>query len=73
MGRRCWQKWVDNGRFQRNDGSGRPVTIVAQEDRLLSETYARTDCLLSHLPLTPTHCRARLQWCFALPGWNHAD
>ncbi|GFW18538.1 uncharacterized protein TNCV_1221991 [Trichonephila clavipes] len=21
----------------------------------------------------PTHCRARLQWCLARSGWNHAD
>ncbi|GFV11527.1 uncharacterized protein TNCV_975191 [Trichonephila clavipes] len=26
-----------------------------------------------YLPLTPAHCRARLQLCFARSGWNHAD
>ncbi|GFX68958.1 hypothetical protein TNCV_683171 [Trichonephila clavipes] len=28
---------------------------------------------LCHLPLTPAHCRARLQWCLARSDWNHAD
>ncbi|GFV44856.1 uncharacterized protein TNCV_1340641 [Trichonephila clavipes] len=28
---------------------------------------------LYHLPLSPAHCRARLQWCLARPGWNLAD
>ncbi|GFS65978.1 uncharacterized protein TNCV_2510131 [Trichonephila clavipes] len=28
---------------------------------------------LRNLPLTPAHCRARLQWCLASSGWNHAD
>ncbi|GFT83444.1 HTH_Tnp_Tc3_2 domain-containing protein [Trichonephila clavipes] len=28
---------------------------------------------LRHLPLTPAHCRARLQWYLVLSGWNHAD
>ncbi|GFW93476.1 transposable element Tc1 transposase [Trichonephila clavipes] len=28
---------------------------------------------LRNLPLTLTHCRARLQGCLARSGWNHAD
>ncbi|GFW02176.1 HTH_Tnp_Tc3_2 domain-containing protein [Trichonephila clavipes] len=32
--RRCWQEWVDNGRFQRYDGSSRPRATANQEDRL---------------------------------------
>ncbi|GFW01585.1 uncharacterized protein TNCV_4085001 [Trichonephila clavipes] len=26
-----------------------------------------------NLPLTPAHCRARVQWCMIRSGWNHAD
>ncbi|GFS75947.1 transposable element Tcb1 transposase [Trichonephila clavipes] len=33
--RRCWQEWVNSGRFQRHDGSGRPRTTADQEDRLI--------------------------------------
>ncbi|GFT79199.1 HTH_Tnp_Tc3_2 domain-containing protein [Trichonephila clavipes] len=33
--RRCWQEWVDSGRFQRHDGSGRPTNTADQEDRLV--------------------------------------
>ncbi|GFX13518.1 hypothetical protein TNCV_2192721 [Trichonephila clavipes] len=33
--RRCWQDWVDSGRFQRNDVSGRPRATVDREDRLI--------------------------------------
>ncbi|GFV89985.1 transposable element Tc1 transposase [Trichonephila clavipes] len=25
------------------------------------------------VPITPAHCQARLQWCLARSGWNHAD
>ncbi|GFX97086.1 HTH_Tnp_Tc3_2 domain-containing protein [Trichonephila clavipes] len=32
--RRCWQDWVDNGRFQRHEGSGRSRAIADREDRL---------------------------------------
>ncbi|GFX77237.1 hypothetical protein TNCV_5063701 [Trichonephila clavipes] len=28
---------------------------------------------LCHLPFTPVHCRARLQWCLNQSDWNHAD
>ncbi|GFW30034.1 HTH_Tnp_Tc3_2 domain-containing protein [Trichonephila clavipes] len=33
--RRCWQEWVDNGIFQRHDGSSRPRATADQEDRLI--------------------------------------
>ncbi|GFW75901.1 HTH_Tnp_Tc3_2 domain-containing protein [Trichonephila clavipes] len=33
--RRYWQEWVENGRFQGYDGSGRPKTTEDQEDRLI--------------------------------------
>ncbi|GFW74561.1 HTH_Tnp_Tc3_2 domain-containing protein [Trichonephila clavipes] len=32
---RYWQKWVNNGRFQRHDGSGRPKAIADQVVRLI--------------------------------------
>ncbi|GFS69215.1 HTH_Tnp_Tc3_2 domain-containing protein [Trichonephila clavipes] len=31
---RCWQKWVDSGLFQGQDGSGRPRATADLEDRL---------------------------------------
>ncbi|UYV63544.1 SEC14L2 [Cordylochernes scorpioides] len=33
--RRCWQKWVNNGRIQRQDGSGRPRATTEREDRTI--------------------------------------
>ncbi|GFV52222.1 HTH_Tnp_Tc3_2 domain-containing protein [Trichonephila clavipes] len=33
--KRCWQEWVDYGRFQRHDSSGRTRTSADQEDRLI--------------------------------------
>ncbi|GFX08544.1 HTH_Tnp_Tc3_2 domain-containing protein [Trichonephila clavipes] len=33
--RRCWQERVENGKFQRHDGSGRARTTAGQEDRLI--------------------------------------
>ncbi|UYV70155.1 hypothetical protein LAZ67_7002015, partial [Cordylochernes scorpioides] len=33
--RRCWQKWVNNGRMQRQDGSGRPRATTEREDRAI--------------------------------------
>ncbi|GFX36314.1 transposable element Tc1 transposase [Trichonephila clavipes] len=41
--------------------------------RRLIERNLRSYQPLRHLPLTPVHCRARLQWCLGLLGWNHAD
>ncbi|GFV54994.1 HTH_Tnp_Tc3_2 domain-containing protein [Trichonephila clavipes] len=32
--RRCWQEWVDNGKFQRPDRSGRPRATADHKDRL---------------------------------------
>ncbi|GFX22481.1 HTH_Tnp_Tc3_2 domain-containing protein [Trichonephila clavipes] len=39
----------------------------------LVERNLRSYRQLRHLPLTPAHCRARLQWCLTLSSWNHAD
>ncbi|UYV77764.1 hypothetical protein LAZ67_15002190 [Cordylochernes scorpioides] len=36
--RRCWQKWVNNGSMQRQDGSGRPRAITEREDRAIVRT-----------------------------------
>ncbi|GFX65161.1 transposable element Tc1 transposase [Trichonephila clavipes] len=33
--RRCWQEWVDSGRFQRHDGSGRAKTTADREGILI--------------------------------------
>ncbi|UYV82646.1 hypothetical protein LAZ67_22000361 [Cordylochernes scorpioides] len=33
--RRCWQKWVNNGKMQRQDGSGRPRATTEREDRAI--------------------------------------
>ncbi|UYV69420.1 hypothetical protein LAZ67_6003530 [Cordylochernes scorpioides] len=33
--RRCWQKWVNNGSMQRQDGSGRPRAATEWEDRAI--------------------------------------
>ncbi|GFS66233.1 HTH_Tnp_Tc3_2 domain-containing protein [Trichonephila clavipes] len=33
--RRCWQEWVENGRFQRHDGGGRSRATADREDRLI--------------------------------------
>ncbi|UYV70217.1 hypothetical protein LAZ67_7002221 [Cordylochernes scorpioides] len=32
---RCWQKWVNNGRLQRQDGSGRSRATTKREDRAI--------------------------------------
>ncbi|GFU88902.1 HTH_Tnp_Tc3_2 domain-containing protein [Trichonephila clavipes] len=33
--RRCWQEWVDSGKFQGHDGSGRLRATADREDRLI--------------------------------------
>ncbi|GFX22359.1 HTH_Tnp_Tc3_2 domain-containing protein [Trichonephila clavipes] len=33
--KRCWQEWVDYGRFQPHDGSGRPRIKADWEDRVI--------------------------------------
>lgn len=33
--RRCWQEWVNHGRTQRREGSGRPRATTEREDRSL--------------------------------------
>ncbi|GFW20546.1 HTH_Tnp_Tc3_2 domain-containing protein [Trichonephila clavipes] len=46
--RKCWQEWVDNGRFQRRDGSGRPKATADREDRLtVRSTVIALDSSLS--------------------------
>ncbi|GFW81326.1 HTH_Tnp_Tc3_2 domain-containing protein [Trichonephila clavipes] len=41
--------------------------------RLLIERNLRSYRPLRHLPLTPAHCVARLQWFLVRSGWNQAD
>ncbi|GFW40621.1 HTH_Tnp_Tc3_2 domain-containing protein [Trichonephila clavipes] len=51
--RRCWKKWVNNGRFQRHDGSGRPRVTVNLEDRLIVRSAVTAlDSLLSTIRRT---------------------
>ncbi|GFV79394.1 hypothetical protein TNCV_1903661 [Trichonephila clavipes] len=33
--RKCWQEWVDSGRFQSHYGSGRPRATADREDRVI--------------------------------------
>ncbi|GFV39041.1 HTH_Tnp_Tc3_2 domain-containing protein [Trichonephila clavipes] len=40
--RRCWQEWVDNGRFQGNDGSDRLRATADRKDRLLVRLVVTT-------------------------------
>ncbi|GFX73040.1 HTH_Tnp_Tc3_2 domain-containing protein [Trichonephila clavipes] len=103
--RSFWQEWVNNGRFQRHDGSGRSRATANWKDRLivrstvttpdsslltirratrtrvstmtvhrrLIERNLRSHRPLCHLPLTPAHCQATLQWCLTRSCWNHDD
>ncbi|GFU77499.1 HTH_Tnp_Tc3_2 domain-containing protein [Trichonephila clavipes] len=50
----------------------RQVSTMTIHRRLI-ERNLRSYRLLRYGPITPTHCRARLQWCLARSGWNHAD
>ncbi|GFX09807.1 HTH_Tnp_Tc3_2 domain-containing protein [Trichonephila clavipes] len=36
--RRFWQEWVDNGRFQSHDSSGRPRATADREDKLIASS-----------------------------------
>ncbi|GFT83082.1 uncharacterized protein TNCV_629141 [Trichonephila clavipes] len=40
--RRCWQEWVDSGKFQRHDGSGQSRATADQEDRLIVRSAVTT-------------------------------
>ncbi|GFW20587.1 HTH_Tnp_Tc3_2 domain-containing protein [Trichonephila clavipes] len=55
--RRCWQEWVDNGRFQRHDGSSRPKATADREDRLTvrSTVIAHDSSLSAILDVRPAH------------------
>ncbi|GFV81235.1 HTH_Tnp_Tc3_2 domain-containing protein [Trichonephila clavipes] len=46
--RRCWQEWMDNGRFQRHDGRGRPKATADREGRLI----VRSSVTASDSPLS---------------------
>ncbi|GFW21719.1 transposable element Tc1 transposase [Trichonephila clavipes] len=41
--------------------------------RWLIERNLRSYRQQRHLPITPTHSRARLKWCLTQSGWNHGD
>ncbi|GFS79155.1 HTH_Tnp_Tc3_2 domain-containing protein [Trichonephila clavipes] len=51
--RRCGQEWVENGRFQRQDGSGRPRATAYREDRLtIRSAVTASDSSLSAIRRT---------------------
>ncbi|GFX69521.1 transposable element Tcb2 transposase [Trichonephila clavipes] len=59
--RRCWQEWVDSGRFQRHDGSGRPRVTADREDRLIVISAVTTpDSSLSTIRLFSDESRFQL-------------
>ncbi|GFX02664.1 HTH_Tnp_Tc3_2 domain-containing protein [Trichonephila clavipes] len=54
--RRCWKEWVDNGRFQHHDGSGRPMATEDQKDRLIADSAViALDSSLSTIRCTIPH------------------
>ncbi|GFV60253.1 transposable element Tc1 transposase [Trichonephila clavipes] len=55
--RRCWQERVDNSRFQRHDGSGRP-RVTADRVRLAVTAPDSSD--KSHFQLCPYNHRKRV-------------
>ncbi|GFU13331.1 uncharacterized protein TNCV_3843291 [Trichonephila clavipes] len=57
-------------RYQPSDVRSARVSII---HRWRIERNLRSYRPLRHLPLTPAHCRIRLQWCLARSGLNHAD
>ncbi|GFU34613.1 HTH_Tnp_Tc3_2 domain-containing protein [Trichonephila clavipes] len=51
--RRCWQEWVDNGRFQCHDGSDRPWATADWQGRLIVRSaFTAFDSSLSTLRRT---------------------
>ncbi|GFU02414.1 HTH_Tnp_Tc3_2 domain-containing protein [Trichonephila clavipes] len=50
--RRCWQEWVDNGRFQHHDGSGRRRTTEDQDRLIVSSVVTAHDSSLSTIRCT---------------------
>ncbi|GFX03556.1 HTH_Tnp_Tc3_2 domain-containing protein [Trichonephila clavipes] len=81
--RRCWQRLVDNGKFQRRDGSGRSRATADRKYRLIVRSVVqclvhrpqRSDVRFAHeCPPETIHRRLmELQWCLNRSGWNHAD
>ncbi|UYV77770.1 hypothetical protein LAZ67_15002210 [Cordylochernes scorpioides] len=55
--RRCWQEWVNNGRLQCQDGSGRSRDTTEREDRAIVRTaVTASDSTLSTIQrVTGTH------------------
>ncbi|GFS78648.1 HTH_Tnp_Tc3_2 domain-containing protein [Trichonephila clavipes] len=51
--RRCWQEWMENGSFQRYDGSGLPRATADVEDRLtVGSALTASDSSLSTIRRT---------------------
>ncbi|GFS54143.1 HTH_Tnp_Tc3_2 domain-containing protein [Trichonephila clavipes] len=49
--RRCWQEWMDRGRFQRHDGSGRPRATAEQDRLIIRSAVTALDSSLSTVRL----------------------
>ncbi|GFV71096.1 HTH_Tnp_Tc3_2 domain-containing protein [Trichonephila clavipes] len=64
--RRCWQRWVDNGKFQR-----RPSATADRKDRLIVRSAVQ--CLVHRHQRSDVRFAHALQWCLNRSGWNHAD
>ncbi|GFS86831.1 hypothetical protein TNCV_2407901 [Trichonephila clavipes] len=56
--------------MRRTTRTGMSTMII---HRQLIEHYLCSYRLLTHLPFTPAHCRARLQWCQVRSGLNHTE
>ncbi|GFV66226.1 HTH_Tnp_Tc3_2 domain-containing protein [Trichonephila clavipes] len=80
---KCYQEWVDSGRFRHHDALDSSLSAIRRvirtlessvtTDRRLIERNLHSYQPLRHLRLTPAHCRARLQWHLSRSVWNHAD
>ena len=83
----CWQEWVNNSRYQDQNGSGRPRATIKQEDREIVRTAVK-----HHIPrdqlstMWPIHicptwslaydreqnlCSHCLLWCLPLTPVHH--
>ncbi|GFU30447.1 HTH_Tnp_Tc3_2 domain-containing protein [Trichonephila clavipes] len=61
--RRCWQEWMDSGRFQHHDERSQPRATADREDRLIVRSaVTASDSLLSTI---------RHDKCPSC--WNHAE
>ncbi|GFW87804.1 hypothetical protein TNCV_1359081 [Trichonephila clavipes] len=48
--KRCWQEWVDSGRFQYHDSNSQPRTTADQDDRFIESCRLGTHSVLATNP-----------------------